>query len=169
MTFAEIQTEIGERLNLTSATAVARIGRSINERYRWLASSIGFSTIQRTTASATTSIGNRSLAFGPTPTGVEKILSVYNTAYTPAMVLGEQTFDELRNSPIGTDPPQQYAIQLEGSSSVTIFLDCTPATAYALTADVLSNLATLSGTNVPAFTEDFHDILVYGGMATELE
>ncbi len=56
-----------------------------------------------------------------------------------------------------------------GASTVTIFLDSIPATVYALHADALVNLSMLSGTMVPAFTQDFHDILIYGGMATELD
>lgn len=169
MTFTDIQTEIADRLNLTSAAALARIGRSINERYRWLASSIGFDTIERRTASASTVIGDRSLTFGPAPTKVQKLLSVFNPAFTPPQILNQVDFDELRNQSIGTDPPSQYAIQLMGADSVTIFLDSIPATIFSLSADVMSNLATLSGVQVPAFAEDFHDILVYGGMATELD
>lgn len=170
MTFTDIQNEVADRLNLTSAAALARIGRSINERYRWLASSIGIAdVIERLTASADTVVGNRSLTFGPTPVAVEKLLSVFNTAFTPPMVLDQVTFDELRNSPIGTDPPKQYAIQLMGAKSVTVFLDTIPATIFTLSADVEGNLTTLSGTAVPAFAEDFHNLLVYGAMATELD
>ena len=164
MTFTDIQSEIADRLNLTSVQALARIGRSINERYRWVVSSAGLITTSRGSATATTTIGNRSLAFSG-----EKILSVYNTAFTPPMVLTERTFDELRNSILGTDPPINYAIQLMGGSTVTIFLGSIPATAYLLTADTETNQAVLQGGMVPAFAEDFHDVLIYGGMVTELE
>ena len=41
--------------------------------------------------------------------------------------------------------------------------------AFVLTADVEVNLATLSGVGVPAFAESFHDLLVYGAVAIELE
>jgi len=172
MTFTEIVGKVADRLNLTSTTALTRIGDSVNERYRALASSCGLNTIQRTTATRVVTIGTRSVVFGPTPIGVEKILSVFNTTLstTNPQVLGERSFDELRNQPAMTgDQPQEYAIQLMGSSSVTVFLDTIPATAYTLSADVLSNLTTLSGTNVPAFAEDYHDILIVGAMATELD
>lgn len=169
MTFTDIQTDIAERMSLTSDTALARIGRSINERYRWMSSSMGLDTMVRTVAVGRTIVANRSIVFGPTPIPVEKILSVYNTAYTPARVLTEFSFDELRNMSVGTDPPSQYAIQLMGAKTVTIFLNVTPTTVYTLTADVMSNQATLSGLMVPAFTESFHDILFYGSMATEYD
>ncbi len=164
MTFTDIQTEVADRLNLTSSAALARIGRSINERYKWLASAIGFSTIETQTISANTVIGNQTIVFT-----CEKILTVFNPAFTPVQVLAEALFTELRDEIPGTDPPQRYAIKLAGASTVTLFLDCIPATIYALSADALVNLATLSGTQIPAFPEDYHNILVYGAMATELE
>lgn len=169
MIFADIVDEVCDRLNLSADADKTRVGRTVNEFYRALASSVGFSTIQRTTATATTTIANRSLVFGPTPTGVQKILSVFNAAVTPPTVLVERSFDELRNSVGATDPAGRYAIQLMGSSSVTILLDSTPTTQYTLSADVLTNLTSLSGSQVPAFAEDYHNALIYGAMSVELE
>jgi hypothetical protein len=169
MTFTEIQSEVAERLNLTSATALARIGRSINQRYRRLSSSIGLQTTARGIVTASTVIGNRSLTFGPTPSPVEKLYAVYDASVSPPRVLSEASFDELRNAVVGTDPAHTYAIQVVGASSVTITLNTVPASIYVLTADARLNLATLSGSQVPAFTESFHDVLVHGAMATELE
>jgi hypothetical protein len=165
MTFTELQNEVIDRMNLTSATAIARVGRNLNDRYKWVASSIGMQTTARGTATANTVSGNQSVTF----TSVEKIYSVYNSAFTPPQVLGEVTVDQLRNMPLGSYPPQQFAIQLMGSTSVTIKLDYIPTTVYALGADVEAILATLSGSQVPAFSQSFHDILIYGAMATELE
>jgi hypothetical protein len=105
--------------------------------------------------------------FGASGTKVEKILSVYNAAFNPPQVLDQLTMDQMRNQMLGTDPPQQYAIELMGDHTVTIYLGSVPATVYALTADVLSNLTDLSGTQVPAFAEDYHDILVYGPLGLE--
>jgi len=160
--------EVADRCDLTSATALTRIGREVNERYRWLASSVGFSTIQLVPGvTASTTIGSRSLVFGATGTPVEKLLTVYNAAYTPPQVLGQISWDQMRNQSLSTDPPQQYAIQTMGDHTVTIYLGSTPATVYALTADVLANLTSLSGTNAPAFAEDYHNILVYGVLGSE--
>lgn len=164
MTFSEIQSRVADILNLTSAAAIARIGVSINERYKRLASSIGLQTTVRTTATANTVVGNRSVTFSG-----EKIYAVYDASVSPVRVLQEISFDEMRNQVIETDPPDEYAIQLMGATTVTIYLDCVPATIYALTADVDMNLATLSGSQVPAFAEDYHDALIMGAMATEYE
>lgn len=164
MTFADIQTEVSDRLNLTSAKALARIGRSINERYRWLASSIGMQTVTQTTVSANTVIGSQLVTFN-----AEKLFSVYNPAYTPPIVLDIISPDELRNEFTSTDPPTQCAILNMGASTVTIKINTVAATVYALGADAEVNIQTLSGTMVPAFAEDYHSLLVYGAMATELD
>lgn len=163
-------------MNLTSTEALARIGKSINERYRWLASSIGFNTIERSVATAATVAGSQYATFGllpiapGTPITVQKLLSVYNTALTPPQVLDEVTFDTLRNSvPLTGNLPRRYAISLMGSSTCQVFLDSIASSIYTLTADVMTNLTTLSGTNVPAFATDYHNALVYGAMATELD
>ena len=169
MTFTEIQTEIAERMNLTSTPARTRIGRSINERYRWLASTLGLQTTARATAPATTVIGNRSLTFGPTPLRVEKLYAVFDPATSPPRLLTPVTFAEMRVRVVGTDPPHSYAVQTMGADSVTIRLNTIPATAYPLTADVLANVAVLAGSDVPNFAESYHDLLIHGGMATELE
>lgn len=165
MTFTEVVSEIADRLNLTETKSLTRIGRSVNDRYRWLCSTVGLQTSMRTTAVASTVVSSQYVTF----TSVEKLYSVYNTTYNPPQVLSEVTVDELRNMPLGADPPLAYAINTMGATSVTIKLSCIPATIYVLGADVQSNITTLSGTNVPVFPESYHDILVYGGIATELE
>jgi hypothetical protein len=83
-------------------------------------------------------------------------------------ILNERSFDEIRYMPLQPDPPQNWAVQLMGASTVTLFLDSTPSTAYNLNADVEVNITDLSGTNEPAFGQDFHDILIKGGLADEL-
>jgi hypothetical protein len=162
--------DVAERLNLTSPAALARIGREINDRYRMVASSIGMQTTARSTATATTTIGNRALTFGPTPVAIEKVYVVYDPSASPPRVLEPVTFDEMAvHRVLGTDPPHAWAVQSAGPSSVTIRLDVIPAAAYPLTADVLANVSALSGSMVPNFAESFHDLLMYGAMATELE
>src|SRR5579859_5072925 len=43
--------------------------------------------------------------------GVQKLLSVYNTAFSPPLVLTEVSYDQIRNEPLINDPPIEYAIQ----------------------------------------------------------
>lgn len=165
MTFTDIVNSIASRLNLTEAASLARIGLSVNERYRRLASSVGLQTTARGTVQQTVTVGNVLVTFS----GCEKLFSVYRSLY-PSDPLDEVSVDELRNRVTKTGLPSQYAIYQMGATSVTVQLDATPTSpAYVLAADAELNLSTLSGTQVPNFAESFHDILIYGGMATELE
>lgn len=166
MTFTEIVQATQNDLNLSSSTSATRIGTWVNRGYKKLASDFGIRTIEEQLGVvASTVINNRNMLWDATTTtpvvGVEKILSLYDTTVTPYRMIIEVSVDELRNSVISTDPVQRYAVLSMGNAGVTIFLDCIPATIYPLTADILANLATLSGTQVPAYTEDFHDLLVY--------
>ncbi len=84
-------------------------------------------------------------------------------------ILGERSFDELRYMALSTsDPAQNWAVQNMGASTVTVFLDSAPSAAYVLNADVEMNITDLSGSQIPAFSQDFHDILIKGGLADEL-
>jgi hypothetical protein len=162
--FTVIQNKVLDRLNLTSAQATARVADSINESYRWMASKLGLNTIERQSITANTVIGSQSIVFN-----CERIISVFNPQYSPVFVLAAVSYDEMRNMQIATDPPSIYAISLMGASTVTVLLNTIPASVYSLGADAMVNLITLSGVMVPAFSEDFHDILLYHPMAVELE
>lgn len=173
MTFTEIVLEIADRLNLTSESALNRIGRSVNERYKWAVSSIGLATSMRDTAESTTVIGEQTLTF-PDPTetdadGVVKLYDVFDATVSPSRALKEWTVAEIRRNVSAVDPTQQYAIWRVGAASVTILLGSVPTTNYTLTADVEVSCSTLSAEDVPSFPEEFHNLLIYGGMATELE
>ncbi len=237
MTFTAIVAKIADRLNLTSAAALTRIGEEVNDRYREIMSGVGLQTSIRTTATKQVTVGNRLVVFtcekifnvfdnfgravtsitrssttatvtttidhgyatgdsvvvsGATQTDyngtfVITVLTdttftyeVENSPVTPATgtitvellqtqwVLGERTMDELRMMPVQADPPQNWAPQNTGASTVTIQLDSIPESAYILNADVEMNITSMSGSDVPAFPQDFHDILVRGGLADEL-
>lgn len=167
MTFTEMRDMVADRLNLTSATALTRIEQTLNERYRWVVSSLGLRTAVLTTVSANTVSGNRSVAF----TGVTKIFSVFNPTPNPPVRLSEADFDFLRNQTVEatTTSPTQFAVQIMGAQSVTIFLSCVPGSAFQLQADAEKSILSLTSLASPAFSEDFHDVLVYGAMSSELE
>lgn len=164
MTFTEIVNSVADRLNLTSASSITRLGLHVNKRYKRLVKSMGLDTAVRGTATATTTIGNSYLVFAST----SKILAVYDATVSPVRMLHERMVDEIRNQIVGPSPADLYAIYLMGANSVTLLLNSVPATAYTLTADVMAQTATLSGSQVPAFDEGFHDILEIGAMSDEL-
>ena len=76
--------------------------------------------------------------------------------------------DELRSktTPSGNNP-KNYAILKTTSNSVTILLDQAPTSAYNLIADTVVELSDLSGSNEPAFSESYHDVLIEGTLAKE--
>lgn len=167
MTFQEIQNEVADRLDLRTGVALSRIGRSINDKYKEVAASIGLQTTARGVATADTVVGNRSLTFGPTPIGVQKIYTVFEALGTR---LDEISFDEMRRrSPTKTGKARAYAVQTMGSSSVTVMLDATPTAILTWSADAELNIATLRGSQTPQFAEAYHNLLIYAAMAVELE
>lgn len=159
MTFTEIQTAITDRLDLTSTEALTRVGKSINRAYRAITASLGIKHVsRRMTTNATVTIGISTLQF----TSTEKIVNVFNRNVTPYKQLDEVTVDELEAMmPFdASDSPSLYAIKAGASDTVTILLNCVPQTAFALYADVYATAGTLSGTDEPAFSESYHDILI---------
>lgn len=165
MTFTEIVADVMDRLNLTSDDAATRIGRFVNHRYKWLSVEVGLNTITPAVVTAMTVIGTPYV----TISGIEKIYTLYDPATTPPRVLGERTVDQMYHTPLGVDPPRLYAVVQTGATSVIVKLDCVPATSYLLGAQGDYNASTLSGSDIPPFSEKFHDLLIYGAMAEELD
>jgi hypothetical protein len=158
-------------MNLKSDEQLARVGTEVNLRHREILSSLGISQVtERTVATATTTIGNRFLTFGPSPVAVVKLLAVYRATGTyPPPALDEITPDQMLSEGLQSDPPTKYAVTSMGERTVAIQLNSVPATGYVLTADVEGNVTQLSGAISPAFSEDYHDILVNLVLADELE
>jgi hypothetical protein len=169
MTFDQIVDTVAKRLNLTSDTAYTRIGVSVNERYGWLCTSMGLQTAVQEVATAMTEVGSNLVTFGPSPIKVQKVDSVFNPAYPKPNTLTELTLGMLRNLIFTTQPAQHYAVYRMGSDRVTIMLDSTTTSAYQLNADVIADKAQLNGSDVPTFANAYHDVLIYGAMATELD
>lgn len=164
MTFNEIVNEVCAQLNLTSADAIARVGRKLNIRYKRVTTSCGMITSRRTTVSMAASIGVREMVWAT----LEKVLAISDRSTGVDRTLDEISFNEMRNEPVVTGQPTKFAIERMGSTTTTIILNCVPATAFTLYADGVVTGGTLSGTQEPAFPESFHDLLVEGVMADEL-
>ena len=87
----------------------------------------------------------------------------FSPAVSPTVTT--QTYNILAGN---SESARDYAIYAMGATTVTIILDRLPSAAATLYAEGLIVAATLSGSGVPAFAEDFHDILVFGAVADEL-
>lgn len=167
MTFDEIVAEIAEDLNLTSAEAIARIGRRVNRRYRRVTGDCGVLTSGRLElgVSETVTPGDRLVTFE----SVEKLITVYDES-DPPRHLTEISLVEMREKTVrpDSDSPDFYAIVTSTATAITIMLDAEPATAYDLLADAIVSAAVLSGDDEPAFPASYHDVLILGVIADEL-
>jgi hypothetical protein len=164
MTFSELVLAVQSRLNLTSTESATRIGVTLNDRYKRVTSAIGINLSRRTTVQANVTVGVSTLNFA----ACEKIINVVDRSATPYRVLDEATVEQLRaEQPSSNATPRKYAILAVDAHSVTILLDCVPQSAFTLYADCYGRASTLSGSQEPAFEEDFHDVLLHGALADE--
>ena len=166
MTFTEIVDRVAARLNLTGPVALARIGESVQERYQRLSASVGLSNHARIVVTGVATIGSPYMTFA----GIERIDTLYDGTANPVRHLEEVTYDELTYTSYQTSStPQRFAVWRIDADSITVQLDVNAATAFVLGAAGDSTVTTISGASIPSFPAKFHDILVYGAMAEELE
>lgn len=166
MTFKNIQDDIMGRLGLTTPEARTRIKIMINERYRKLQTSIGMSRVRFGTITFPTVAGTSTY---PT-TGVIKPWTVQIPAQN--WTLDEKSFDTIRTM----DPdlsqsgrPYAYAVQKFAATSATLYLYPKPDAIYTIQVDgILTGSDLVADGDIPAFPEDFHDLLVFAASADEL-
>lgn len=173
MTFDQIVQKVKDKLNLTSTDATDRIGERVNELYRAVTSSIGLETSRRVETSVTYDSDVDVTLPLITVTGMEKILTVrLETTGNVPKTLEERTYDDikgLQTVPPHNQDPQAWAVFREDYNSVEIIIDAFPdGTPFTLQFEGIENASTLTGSNVPAFPESFHDLLVEGARAEEL-
>jgi hypothetical protein len=167
MTFLEIQDRVMDRLNLSAAVARVRIKTFINERNRAVCTSVNVGRVRRTTVEALAASGVRTL----TPSGIVKPLTIR----IPALhtVLEEHASDQLRNYDPReefTGVPDWYAVATYDHNSFDLELCPIPDQDYTLSIDGIARGIDLSDDgDIPGFPEDFHDILVFGASADELD
>lgn len=167
MTFDEIVTEIKDRLNLTSPTAITRIGREVNIQHRYVTISCQLDTSRRVTVTAQTVIGIHEVVFA----GIEKIETILDVSTPQNRQLVEVMFNQLREppQPISGGDPWQYAIKTINAEGVTIRLDRNMGDVRSLEADGWARITNLSGDEEPIFPESFHTYLVERVIADELK
>jgi hypothetical protein len=182
MTFDEIVQDVMTRLNLTSEDARVRVGQRVNERYKKTTSSIGLITSRR--ATFTLIVDPNDTARWPNlpemdVIGLEKIMKIttIGTGDDPEgiLVLKELTFDELDNMRDLERPARGWALKRMGAGMSTIRLDsfATPTGDSTVDSQTLNfegyDVAPiLEDDAVPFMPTDYHDILIEGAMADEL-
>ncbi len=165
MTFTDIQNVITDRLKIksTDTDSITRVGRLINLAYREITAGLGMSASRRSTISASASVGSNLITF----TGSEKIERVFYVDDTD-IILTEITFLEMRDLSLSSsDTPTRYAIKSRTDDTIVVAFDVNFATAMTVYADVWATVATLSGSDEPAFPPSYHDVLVHAVLGQE--
>jgi hypothetical protein len=159
-----------DKLNLTSDEARTRIGEDVNERYKRVTSSIGLITSRRTKIDVVvdpTSV--TSILPDLEIDGIEKVLKISCMVGTRPRLLDELTYEEITDRAAADATPTAFAVKLMGSQMVTIRLNAFPSTTtFTLSVEGYDLADVLDDSAEPAFPEDFHDILIEGALADEL-
>ena len=167
MTFREIQDLVMSKLNLTSTDARTRIKTEINLRYREVQSGVNLSSTRRGTTTFTTASGSSTT----TQSGIAKVLSVWDPVYLmrPLREVSLNTLRVLDAPAVVKGTAEEYVVDNNLNNIVTLRLFPQPTVAYALQADVLlAGVDMTSDSDEPAFYDDFHDVLVHGVVADEM-
>jgi hypothetical protein len=166
VTFKNLQDRVMDRYNLTSSDARTRIKNHLNERYRALVTSVSLGRVRRTPGIALNTVNGTATY---TPTNVVKVIQIAYPAGNK--VLDERTEDFIRESDPDlsqTGAPDCYVQQKFTATGVTVRIYPTPDAVYALTVDgIVSGTDMSVDGDVPAFPEDFHDILIFGALEEE--
>ena len=164
MTFATLQTEILDRLGLTSTAATTRIGRAINIRYRSITSAPWLDQYRRTVGS----FAMVSASSDITTTSLEKIEQIVDRNPATDVVLNEVSFEEIAGLTLASAAsPTRWAVKSATATGITIILDILASTTNNLEVRGLATVSDLSGSSVPVIPESFHNALVYGVLADE--
>lgn len=163
----ELVNHIADEMALSAPDAKARILKELNIRYRRITSSIGLITSRRVEVQQNVTQNSNTVTF----TGIEKIDSIFYKVSTGPVVQNKTldliTDDEMVKERMFTAHPTKYSVFTTGPNSVTIKMNCQPATVFTLYAHGLVDASNLSGTASPAFPASFHDILIFGVEADE--
>lgn len=162
MTFDQIVSDVCEQLSLTSAEAIARVGRRVNQRYKRVCTKVGLTALRRATNPFTTTTFTRDQTIPG-----EKVIAITIAGQTKH--LDSISYGEMQERVPGTGNPTRWALKRQNATDSVIQFDSTFNTAVDLLVEVEETGTTLSGANEPRFPESFHEILVFGAKADELK
>lgn len=171
MTFTDIVAMAATDLNITQASSITRIGTHVNRRYRKIMRRLGLSVFSRVEFDFVCTPGTQTQTVLSSNTPViTRIVNIFYqpTPTTKARKLEEYTYDELRVMIANVDPPRYWAKKKMASETVTFMIDSTVPNGLTLALECEATKSTLAGTDVPGFSEEFHEILVVGAKADEL-
>lgn len=165
-----------DRLNLSSDEARTRLSAFLNERARNVQTSCNLGRVRRGELTVTATASNLNVILTSTPAGAEDpIVCIKPFTIRRAdrlSPLTERTQDQLLTASV--DPrsgqPDAYAVVRYGAVDCEIQLDRAPSTDLDLEVEgLLLGTDLVADSDVPAFPEDFHDVLVFGALADEYD
>lgn len=165
MTFEQIVAEVATTANISSDEGLTRIGRNVNLKHRAITSSLGLETTRQGVITGSTVNGSPYLTFGNETIGVTLVNTVFHP--TTGKPLNLVNLAELRMQTPLTWPPTAFALFRTNSFSVEILFDALATGVVTVTGDGLIRTTTLVADDEPAFSEDYHDILIAGVLAIE--
>lgn len=173
MTFDEIVAMIALDLNIATTNTVSftRIGTHVNRRYRQVMRRLGMNVFSRGEFDFDCVPGTalQTIPDDNDPV-ITRVVSVFYQAdaTTRPRALIELSYDEIKQMVPTTDIPTHWAPQKMGSDTVTFRINSTVPDGLTLIIEAELSKSTLAGSDVPEFSEEFHEILVKGGKADEL-
>lgn len=158
-------------LNITDATSITRIGTHVNRRYRKVLRRLGVEVFSRVEFdfTCTPSTQTQTVADNNDPV-ITRIINIFYEvdANTRPRKLEEITYDEMKAKVPTEDIPIYWAKKRLGSDTATFMIDSTIPDGLTLVLECEETKSTLSGSDVPNFFEEFHEILVIGAKIDEL-
>jgi hypothetical protein len=178
MTFTEIVDMVALDLNIatTKTESITRIGTHVNRRYRVIMRRLGLNVFSRAEFDFDcTPATNIQTVLANNDPVITRIVSIwYQAPTTPpepearAVPLEQLSADEMRSTLVGDGIPTKWCRFKEGSETVTFKINSTIPDGLTLILEAELTKSTLAGTDVPDFSEEFHELLVIGAKADEL-
>lgn len=171
MTFDDIVDMVCLDLNITSPSSITRVGTHVNRRYQQVMDALGMNVFARVSFDLELEPGTRTQTLDETTTPVvQRIVSLYRQgdASDNLCPLDELTFEEMQHEIPGTGDATKWSRVRMGPTSTTFMLNSTVPDGQTLMVEGEEHASVLADDDVPAFTESFHDVLVFGAKADEL-
>jgi hypothetical protein len=174
MTFDDIVDTIAKDLKLTSDDARASIGVHVNRRYRRVTAFLAMNVFRRVDVDFACTPGTQQQTIQPVVfpefLGIERITGIFYqvSATSSATPLDEITYDEMKTEVPTLGIPTKWAKKRMGSNYTDFVINSTVPNGLTLQIEGEECASDLADDVEPAFSESYHDILIFGAKADQL-
>lgn len=176
MTFDEIVSAVCVDLNISAQDSIDRVGRHVNLRYRFVLSEIGMNDFSRVSFEADLEPGTRDqeVASDNDPV-IERVVAIWRQPDTDPpdpeaqwVPMGQVTWEEILSEVPRSNDATKWAKKRVGALSTQFRINSDIPDGQTVLIEGEEHSSELSGDDVPAFPESFHNILVNGAKCDEL-